>query len=95
MDAISIILLGALNTPILISLCRLFQKSFYKEKENFWGSVLSWSFDPLAFFDKEYKHNHVAVLFVTLSVGCCALLIPLEYAAASKFVDLLKVYQPF
>ncbi len=94
MDSTSILLLCALNIPLLLSLCRWFQKTYYRDKENFWGSLLSWSFDPWAFFDKEYKHNHLAVLFVSLAVGCCALLIPLEYEAAHRVVDLVRFYGP-
>jgi hypothetical protein len=95
MDFVSISLLGALNIPILVSLCRWFQRTFHKDKDNFWGSLLRWSFDAQAFFDKEHKHNHLAVLFISLSVGCCALLVPIEYEAASKFVDLLRVHHAF
>ncbi len=95
MDAVSIILLVILNIPILVIMCRWFQRTFHQDKENFWGSLLSWSFDPYAFFDQEYKHNHLAVLFVSMSAACCGLLIPMEYEAASRVVDLLKLAQLF
>ncbi len=90
MDFLSAVLLGALNIPILVSSCRWFQRTLHNEKENFWGSLLSWSFDPYAFFDKEHKHNHAAVLFISLTAACCALLIPLEYEAATILIDAVR-----
>lgn len=95
MDIISIVLLGALNIPVLIFFCRLLRKRFFGDKEDFWRSLLAWSFDPHAFFDKDSKHNHLAVLLLSLSVVCCVVLMLVEYELAYKFVDTLRLSEPF
>jgi len=95
MDFVSIILLGALNAPLLVFVCRLYQRTFFKDKQDFWKSLLSWSFDIHAFFDKEYRHNHVTVLFLSLSIGCCVLLMLLEYEVAYQLVDGVRTSQTF
>ena len=95
MDLTSIILLSALNVPVLVFLCRLFQKMFFKEHQDFWRSLLSWSFDFHAFFDKEYKHNHFAVLMLSITVACCVLLVFVEYQLAYVLVDSIRGYGPF
>ncbi len=94
MDIISIILLGALNVPLFVFCCRLFHRTFYRDKHDFWKSLLAWSFDPHAFLDKEYKHNHFAVLFLSVTVCCCVVLVLVEYELAYRFVDALRGYAP-
>ena len=95
MDFISAVLLGALNVPLFLFLCRLFQRAFFREHRDFWRSLLAWSFDPHAFFDKDSRHNHLAVLFLSLSAACCVLLVLFEYELAYRFVDSLRTYEPF
>lgn len=95
MDIISVILLGALNTPVLLFCCSTIQRRLSREREDFWRSLLAWSFDPHAFFDKDSRHNHLAVLFLSLSVVCCIVLILLEYELAYKLVDAFRGYPPF
>jgi Trk-type K+ transport system membrane component len=95
MDFVSVILLGALNTPVLILFCRTIQKKLSKDGDNFWRSLLAWSFDPHAFFDKDSRHNHLAVLFLSISVACCVLLMLLEYELAYRVVESVKGYGPF
>ncbi len=95
MDIVSIILLGVLNVPVLLIFCRLFRKVFFRNHEDFWRSLLAWSFDPHAFFDKESRHNHLAVLLLSISLACCVFLVFFEYEVAYRFVDALKAYQPF
>ncbi len=98
MDIVSLILLAVLNVPVLIFFCRIIQKRLSarsKDNDNFWRSLLAWSFDPHAFFDKDSRHNHLAVLFLSVSVACCVVLILVEYELAYKFVDALRGYQPF
>ncbi len=90
MDFVSIILLGALNVPVLLFFCRLFRRAFFGNRQDFWKELLDWSFDPHGFFDKERRHNHVAVLFLALSVTCCVLLMLLEYDLAYRLVDGLR-----
>ncbi len=94
MDIISIMLLGALNVPLFMFSCRLFHRTFYKDKSDFWKSLLAWSFDPHAFLDKEYKHNHFAVLFLSVAVCCCIALVLVEYELAYRLVDAVRPYQP-
>jgi hypothetical protein len=95
MDFVSIVLLGALNVPLLIFVCRLYQRAFFNDKQDFWKSLLTWSFDLHAFLDKEHRHNHVTVLFLSLSVACCILLMLLEYELAYQLVDGLRTSQTF
>lgn len=94
MDKISAFLLSALNVPLFLFFCRLFQKSFFRHHHDFWRSLLAWSFDPHAFFDKDSRHNHLAVLFVAVSLACCVLFVFLEYDLACKAVDAFKAHQP-
>jgi hypothetical protein len=94
MDILSIVLLSALNIPVLLFCCRIIQRRLSGGRDDFWSSLLSWSFDPHAFFDKEHKHNHIAVLLLSLSVACCIILILVEYELAYRFVDGLRLYQP-
>ncbi len=94
MDIVSIILLGALNVPLLVFSCRLFRRTFYRDKHDFWQSLLAWSFDPHAFLDKEYKHNHFAVLFLSVAVCSCIVLVLVEYELASRLVDAVRAYGP-
>ncbi|MGD0230092.1 MAG: hypothetical protein ABSC19_07020 [Syntrophorhabdales bacterium] len=95
MDFISAILLGVLNVPLFLLFCRLFQRAFFRDRSDFWRSLLAWSFDPHAFFDKESWHNHVAVAFLSLSAACCVFLVLFEYDLACRFVDTLRMCQPF
>ncbi|OPY65431.1 MAG: hypothetical protein A4E57_03198 [Syntrophorhabdaceae bacterium PtaU1.Bin034] len=95
MDIVSAILLGALNVPLFVFLCKLFQRSFFPDKHDFWKSLLAWSFDPHAFLDKEYKHNHLAVLFLSLCIACCIILIFLEYEGAYRLVESIRAYRQF
>ena len=95
MDFVSIILLGVLNIPVLLFCCSTIQKRLSGEEKDFWRSLLAWSFDPHAFFDKDSRHNHLAVLFLSLSVVCCIVLILLEYELAYRFVDAIRNYQLF
>jgi hypothetical protein len=94
MDFASIILLGALNVPVFIFLCRLFQRVFFKQHQDFWRSLLSWSFDLQAFFDRRYKHNHFAVLLLSASIALCILLVFVEYELAYRVVDSIRGYEP-
>lgn len=95
MDIVSIILLGALNIPLLMLFCGIIRKRLDKHREeHFWRSLLAWSFDPHAFFDKEYRHNHLTVLLLSVSVACCIVLMLVEYELAYRFVDNLRAYQP-
>lgn len=93
MDSISAILLGALNTPLFLFFCRLFRRVFFKDRQDFWKSLLAWSFDPHAFFDKDSRHNHLAVLFLSVSVACCVFLAFFEYNVACRFIDAIKAHQ--
>ncbi|MGA3174643.1 MAG: hypothetical protein ABSE25_09510 [Syntrophorhabdales bacterium] len=95
MDLLSAVLLGALNVPVFLFFCRLFQKAFFRKHRDFWRSLLAWSFDPHGFFDRESRHNHLAVLFLSLSAACCVFLVLVEYELAYRFVDSLRSYQPF
>ena len=94
MDAVSAILLGALNVPIFLFFCRLFRKVFFSEHRDFWPSLLAWSFDPNGFFDRDSRHNHLAVLFLSLSAACCVLLVVVEYELVYRLVDSLRAFQP-
>jgi hypothetical protein len=94
MDTLSAILLAALNVPVFVLFCRLFQRAFFRQHHDFWRSLLAWSFDPHAFFDKDCRHNHLAVLFLSLSAACCVLLVLVEYELAYKFVDSLRTLRP-
>ena len=93
MDIISAILLGVLNIPLFLLFCRLFRRVFFGDRQDFWRSLLAWSFDPHAFFDKESRHNHLAVLFLSMSVACCVFLAFFEYDVACRFVDALRGHQ--
>jgi hypothetical protein len=95
MDFISAVLLGALNVPVFVFFCRLFRRVFFRDRAEFWRSLLAWSFDPHAFFDKDSRHNHLAVLFVSLSAASCVLLVFCEYELAYRFVDGLRASQSF
>ena len=95
MDTLSAILLAALNIPVFLLFCRLFQKVLFRKHPDFWRSLLAWSFDPHAFFDKDSRHNHLAVLFLSLSAACCVLLVLAEYELACRFVDSLRTNSPF
>ncbi len=94
MDTISIVLLGALNLPVFLLFCRFVRRVFFRDRRDFWQSLLAWSFDPHAFFDRESRHNHLAVLLLSISVSCCVLLVIFEYGVACRFVDALKGYRP-
>lgn len=94
MDFTSAILLGALNIPIFVFLCRLFQRVFFKKHQDFWRSLLTWSFDLHAFFDKTYKHNHFAVLLLSMTTAVCVLLVFAEYELACRLVDSIRDYEP-
>ena len=95
MDTLSAMLLAALNVPVFVFFCRLFQRTFFREHRDFWRSLLAWSFDPHGFFDKNARHNNLAVLFLSLSAACCVLLVLAEYELAYRFVDSLRTFQPF
>ncbi len=92
MDTISAILLGVLNIPLFLLFCRLFQRAFFRDRPDFWRSLLAWSFDPHAFFDKDSRCNHLAVLFLSMSVACCVLLAFVEYDVACRCVDAIRVH---
>jgi hypothetical protein len=94
MDFVSIILLGALNIPVFVFFCRLFQRIFFKRHPDFWRSLLSWSFDFSAFFDKAYKHNHFAVLLLSVTMATCIILVLVEYELAYRLVDSIRGYAP-
>ena len=95
MDTLSAILLAALNVPLFVFFCRLFQRAFFRERHDFWRSFLAWSFDPHAFFDRESRHNHLAVLLLSVSAACCVLLVLVEYDLACRLVDSLRTCRPF
>ncbi len=95
MDSISAMLLGVLNVPVFLLFCRFVRRVFFRDRPDFWRALLAWSFDPHAFFDKDSRHNHLAVLFVSISAACCVLLVFVEYEMACRFVDALRLYQPF
>jgi hypothetical protein len=95
MDVITVILLGALNLPVFFLFCRFVRKVFFRDRQDFWRSLLAWGCDPHAFFDKESRRNHLAMLLLSASVSCCVLLVFFEYGIACRFVDVLKGYQPF
>jgi hypothetical protein len=95
MDNISLVLLGALNLPVFLLFCRFVRRVFFRDRQDFWRSLLAWICDPHAFFDKESRRNHLAVLLLSISVSCCVLLVFFEYGIACSFVDALKGCQPF
>jgi hypothetical protein len=94
MDFLSAILLALLNVPVFLLFCGLFRRTFAKDRHDFWKSLLAWSFDPHAFFEKGSLPNHLAVAFLSLSVVCCVLLVLCEYEWACRLVDGLRAFQP-
>lgn len=90
MDTISALLLGILNVPVFLGICRIIRRRAFGDKRDFWQTLLSWSFDPHAFFDREQRHNHLAVLLLTVSFACCVLLVFVEYGLTCRLMDLIR-----
>lgn len=90
MDLISVLLLTALNAPVFVFMCKQFRKLFFGDKEDFWNTLLHWSFNPHSFFEKEYRYNHVAAILIILCAACCVCLVFLEYHLADRLMTLVR-----